>query len=129
MTAVNVDLSIDQGSNFTVDIFVSNCGVKPDLTGYTFNAQIRKEFNSEDPAVGQFGITLKNQTTDRGGFTLSLPADISSAFEMDPPENPQEFTPTKFVYDIEWLPVGGDPDEDLETIIRGVITVTPEVTK
>jgi hypothetical protein len=129
MAVITMDISVNQGSKFSKDLFFAFCGEKLDLTGYTFKSQIRKEFNTADPSLGEFNFILMNQTTDKGGVTMELPADVSSPFPMDKPATPKTFTTTRFVYDVQWVPNGGDPDEDVETVIRGVITMTPEVTK
>lgn len=87
----DVTITVDQGSDYLAYFTVKLDGATPsDLTGYTFKAQVRRDYDSE--SVAEFRFTLRNQTTSTGQVDLLLP---STAFSI-----PTLKKGTKFISDV-----------------------------
>ena len=74
MTAANHNLTIDQGSDFVIDLVISDEGVVKNLTGYSARAQMRTTKSASaiaatftctvtDASAGTVKVELPNATT------------------------------------------------------------------
>ncbi len=125
-------MNIEQGATYTLDLTFSANGVGIDQTGNTFTGQVRERYNSSS-VLGSFTITLKNQITNPGEITVTLPAATSAAFPALEPdddcsdcsEQPPSRRLSYFEYDIERTNV----DLTVDRILQGLVIMSPEVTK
>ena len=109
--AVYSNLTIDQGTDFTMTVDVQNAlGNALDLTGYTIAAQIRKTYGSSN--VTAVFTTAHNGAN--GQVTMSLPDATTTAIEAG-----------RYVYDLMITSGSGDKTR----VIEGQATVTPGVTR
>ena len=109
--AIKSNLTIDQGSDFTATITVSNeSGTLIDLTDYTARGQMRKSpFTSTYHA---FTVTVSDALA--GEVSLAMTSSTTAAI-----------TAGRYLYDIEVVSSGGT----VTRIVEGIATVTPEITK
>ena len=109
--AIKSNLTIDQGSDFTATITVSNeSGTVINLTDYTGRGQMRKSpFTSTYHA---FTVTVSDP--EAGEVTLAMNSSTTAAI-----------TAGRYLYDVEVVSSGGT----VTRIVEGIATVTPEITK
>ena len=106
------NLTIDQGSNFTYDLEVTNAdGTDFDLTGYTMVAKIAKGYSTTYPRTA-FTCTVTNPT--EGVVTISLTADQTKALVAG-----------RHVFDV----VATHADSTVTRLLEGIVIVTPSVVK
>lgn len=111
MAAVS-NLSIDQGTTFTVTIGVTDTtGSARDLTGYTGRSQLRRSYYTNSNT--SFTVSIDNPT--EGEIVLSLSASQTSSLKAG-----------RYVYDLEIIE---SATAVVERVVEGIITVYPEVTK
>jgi len=105
-----VNLVVDQGSTFetTVDLTDDN-GDLVNLENYTGSGQLRKHYTSSNSV--SFDVTLGGAN---GTITLSLSSNTTA-----------NIVAGRYVYDLELT----DPSGDVQRVIEGIITVTPQVTR
>lgn len=107
--ATKANLIIDQGSNFTTTITVTDDdGNNIDLTGYTGSAQIRKHYTSSNSV--SFDVSINEE---EGEVTLELQANATT-----------NMVAGRYVYDCELTLAGV-----VSRILEGIVTITPEVTR
>tara|TARA_B110000503_G_scaffold134389_1_gene213297 strand:- start:4991 stop:5323 length:333 start_codon:yes stop_codon:yes gene_type:complete len=109
--AVYANLTIDQGSDFSSTIFVTNNqGDILDLTLYTTRAQIRKTFASTTSI--DFIASILNPT--EGKIQIKLTNAVSALMKSG-----------RYVYDVEII-----SDSDIVTrVVEGQVDVTPNVSR
>jgi len=112
MTAANHNLTIDQGSDFTIDLVVSEAGVVKNLTGYSARAQMRST-KSATAIAATFTCTITNATG--GVVKIELPNATSSAI-----------SPGKYYYDLELYT---NSNVIVARLMQGTVILTPEVTR
>jgi hypothetical protein len=106
--AIKVNLIIDQGTDYTTNINVTDDNDQlVDLTGYSGAAQMRKHYTSTTVYAFNVGI----QT---GAVTLSMNSSTTSAI-----------TAGRYVYDCELV----DPQGKTSRLVEGIVTITPQVTR
>lgn len=108
--AVKADLVIDQGTDFSATIDVTDsAGNAYDLTSFTPYAQLRKSYystnyyefdTSDNGANGQITITMNNATTN-------------------------SIEPGRYLYDVEIV----SDSNVVERVVQGTVTVTPGITR
>lgn len=105
-----VNLIIDQGTTFetTIDLTDDN-GDLVNLENYGGAGQIRKHYTSSNSTA--FVVTLGGAN---GTITLGLTANATA-----------NLVAGRYVYDVELT----DPTGDIQRIIEGIITVSPQVTR
>lgn len=109
--ATVTNLAIDQGSNTTVTILVTDgAGSARNIAGYTGRSLIKRSYYST--ANTAFTVTINNPAS--GEVILSLTADQTANLKYG-----------RYVYDVELV----SNTHNVERIIEGIITVYPEVTK
>lgn len=106
--AVISDLFIDQGTDFSTLITISNL----DLSGYQVASQMRKLYSSSDSV--DFVATIPTQTATQGIVKLELAASTSSGMKAG-----------RYVYDIELTNQNGKRSRP----IKGLVVIDPEVTR
>lgn len=110
--AVVSNLSIDQGTTYTVTIEVTdNTGSARDLTGYTARSQMRRSYYTTSNTA--FTVDINNP--GEGEIDMSLTATQTSSLK-----------PGRYVYDVELV---ANATLSVERIVEGIITVYPEATK
>jgi hypothetical protein len=112
MPAAEYNIPIDQGSDWTVELVVSEDGVVKDITGYLARAQMRPKKNS---ATISATFVCDVHTPVLGKLSMSLPNAISTAL-----------TAAVYYYDLEIYTAG---DAQVTRLIKGKVTLDGEVTK
>jgi hypothetical protein len=108
--ALDVDLYIDQGADFTVQLDVTaEDGSALDLTGYTVTSQMRRSYYS----LTATSITSTVLSAPDGTIQLSLPASAT-----------RNLWPARYLYDVAVTSGSGV----VSRVFEGMITVTPGVT-
>jgi|TARA_R110002167_G_scaffold24867_4_gene87002 hypothetical protein len=113
MSAGTYNLVVDQGSDFAVDLAITEEGVAKNLTGYSGRAQIRSS-HTASTISGSFVCTLVGAATE-GVMKLSLTAATTSAMASG-----------VYVYDLE---IFTGSDAVVKRLIEGTVTLNPEVTR
>lgn len=110
--AIFANLQLDQGSDFTTNVTVSETGTGEftDLTGYTVRAQMRKTYTSQ--TAYDFEAVVADAAA--GALTITLNAAATAALK-----------PGRYVYDIEIE----SPNQKVTRVVEGQIEVTPRVTR
>ena len=109
--AIISNLTIDQGSTFSVDIDVTDAdGDALNLTNYTVKGQMRKTYTSSTATT--FVSEITNATG--GVVTISLTATATNALKAG-----------RYVYDVEIT----SPTSVVTRIVEGQVEVTPGVTQ
>ena len=112
MTAANHNLTIDQGSDFVIDLVISDEGVVKNLTGYSARAQMR---------------TTKSTTTVAATFTCTITAATDGALKMELTNaTSSAMSPGKYYYDLELYTAS---NTIVQRLIQGTVILTPEVTR
>jgi len=110
MSVIKEDLVIPQGTAYSKTFSVKDSnGDLMNLSGYTANSQMRREFTSNT-------VTLSFTTAvDTGGYvTISTTPAQTSPIEA-----------RRYLYDVEI----NDGSDNITRIREGIITLTPEITK
>jgi hypothetical protein len=108
--AVYANLTVDQGSDFSVEITVANAVGSIDITNYTYRGQIRKTYSSTT-AVDFYASTADPAN---GKMDISLSAVQTSAMRAG-----------RYVYDVEIV----DSIGNVTRVVEGQLEVTPRVTR
>jgi hypothetical protein len=114
MAAGTHNLVIDQGSDFTIRLTLSQGGAPINLTNYFARAQLRSSKTAVGTPIASFACTVDTPNTD-GKITVSLPNATS-----------KNLTPGKYYYDLEIYTAG---DAQVTRMLQGDVTLTPEVTR
>lgn len=110
--AIYSNLTIDQGSTFSVEIDVTDSSGDPlNLTGYTVAGQIRKTYSSS--TFTNFTASVYN--TIGGIVKIELSATTTNAMKAG-----------RYVYDVE---ITQTSSGDITRIVEGQLEVKPGVTK
>lgn len=129
MSAANYDLRIDQGSDFSMTLtFKDTESNKINLTGFTFDGQIRSQF-SNPTVIAEFDFDILDQDNPLtlGQLRVSLPGSTSTAIVVPSlPLTPNSTSRpvTRFIYDIESEFAGVK-----KRWMQGAINLSPEVTR
>lgn len=106
-----VEITIDQGAEFTTTVTVSDSSGNPvDLSDYTGKAQIRKSYYST--TAYDFAVTIPYPTS--GEMVIAM----SSA-------NTSNISPGRYVYDVIII----DNQNEVTRLFEGTAAVTPGVTR
>lgn len=108
--AIKAHLTIDQGTDFTASIdLVDGSNQAFDLTGYTAEGQIRKNYASE--TAYDFTITHNDNL---GRLFLEMDRSITNSME-----------PGRYLYDVEIK----SSANTVKRVVEGIVTVTPGITR
>ena len=112
MTAATYDLVIDQGSDFAIDMTITEGGTAKNLTGYSGRAQLRTT-HAASSATASFTVSVVNATA--GTMKMELSAATTAGI-----------TAGRYIYDMEIHTSG---DATVKRLIQGSVTINPEVTR
>ena len=112
MAAGTYDIVIDQGSDFAIEIQVSQDDVNTNLATHTARAQLRPTPTSST-LTATFTCTITNAS--QGKIKMSLGNSTTAGI-----------TSGKYYYDLELL---NTDDNSVTRLLQGVARVTPEVTR
>lgn len=116
MAAATYDILIEQGATFQLSLVYKDSQSAPiDISGYTARMQVRRTYDAPTPLLD---LTTENGAIVLGGAagTLEVSAD---------PDLTRLMPPKGGVYDLELVA----PSGVVVRLIRGAVSVTPEVTK
>lgn len=113
------DFTIDQGSDVALQLeLVNHDGSTKDLTGYTVEAKMKKNFNSDSEDTIIFTSIVADPATD-GIITLAL-----TNLQTD-----ELSTRGRYVYDVEISYLDEEENPIVERILEGKIKINPSVTR
>lgn len=112
MSAATYNLVINQGSDWSIQLTMSEDAVPVDLSGYSARAQIRTRKNSAT-LIGTFDCVIIDAVN--GILTMSLANAVSTAI-----------TPGVFYYDLEIFTAS---DATVTRLIQGIVKIDTEVTR
>ena len=112
MTAATYDLVIDQGSDFAIDLTITESGSAKDLTGYSGRAQIR---STHAAASATASFTVAVVSAANGTMKLELSAATTTALAAG-----------RYVYDLE---IHTANDAIVKRLIQGNVTINQQVTR
>jgi len=116
-----ISLTFKQGATVQFPITITATTGSPlgpvDLTGYTFKADIRKEYNTA--VVASF--TINETDLVNGQFNIELSAAVTEALPMN-----TKGRVTSFVFDVDMYAPGSP--QVIDTPIDGYLKVTHRVT-
>ena len=112
MSAGTYNLTIDQGSDFALDLVIKEGGSALNLANYSGRAQLRTSVTASS-ASASFTVTVTNAAN--GALKMQLPAATSSGISAG-----------QYVYDLEIYTAN---DSIVKRIMQGDATITPEVTR
>ena len=112
MTAATHNLTIDQGSDFAIDLVVKEDNAIKNLTGYSARAQMRNTKGASAVAA-TFTCTVPNASA--GEVKMQLTNSASSAISAG-----------KNYYDLEIYTAS---DVIVSRLMEGTVILTPEVTR
>jgi len=111
MSAGKYDITIEQGSDFSLQLTVQDGGVAKNLTGYSVRGQIRATVDASAIAASFVG-TIADPASS-GVMTISLPYTTTD-----------DIAPGLYNYDIELYTASS-----VQKLIKGSATVLGEVTR
>jgi len=126
MPAAKKNLSIEQGATWrdsyvllqSAPVGTPVADMLPvDLTGYSARMQVRPDYAS--------ATVLVDLTVANGGITITAAAGKISLYISAADTSALAFTDTTAVYDLELI----EPAGDVIRLLRGSISLSPEVTK
>jgi|TARA_B100001094_G_C18079581_1_gene744435 hypothetical protein len=112
MTAATYDLVIDQGSDFAIDLTITEAGSAKNLTGYSGRAQVRSTHAASSTSA-TFSVTIVNAST--GQLKMEMTAATSGGLAAG-----------RYVYDLE---IHTANNATVKRLIQGSVTINPEVTR
>jgi len=112
MTAATYDLVIDQGSDFAIDLTITEAGSAKNLAGYSGRAQLRST-HAASSATASFTVTIINAST--GQLKMQMASAVSTGIAAG-----------RYVYDLEIHTSG---NATVKRLIQGSVTINPEVTR
>lgn len=105
---IKANLVIDQGATFSTSITLTDeDGNAMDLTGYSAAAQMRRHYTSSTKY--DFNVNLAESRIE-----LRMTANSTTSIAAG-----------RYVYDVEMT----DPTGNIERVLEGIVTVTPNVTR
>lgn len=133
MTAARYDLTIDQGSDFSLELTVKESGQAKDLSGWHGRALLRK--TPESPVTKVFVVSTHVGTDSSDTDTYGIqPVDKRGKVTMSMPFSSSDDVPAGvYNYDLEIYYNGsGDKTADqtqVKRLIGGTATVRREITR
>lgn len=116
MAAATYDILIEQGTTFQLNLVYKDSNDAPiDVSGYTARMQVRRTY---DAPTALLDLTSENGAITLGGVSGTVNVSAS-------PNLTRELPPKGGVYDLELV----NPAGVVTRLIRGAVSVSPEVTK
>tara|TARA_E500000178_G_C17036337_1_gene763605 strand:- start:311 stop:649 length:339 start_codon:yes stop_codon:yes gene_type:complete len=112
MSAATYDLVIDQGSDFALDLAVTENSSVKNLTGYSARAQIRSTKTASSVAAS---FTCNIVSASGGTLKIELPNATSSGMSAG-----------RYFYDLEIFTSG---NAVVKRLLEGTVTLNQEVTR
>jgi|TARA_B100000902_G_scaffold288316_1_gene274504 hypothetical protein len=112
MTAATYDLVIDQGSDFAIDLTITEGGTAKNLTGYSGRAQLRTT-HAASSATASFTVSVVNAAN--GTMKMEMQAVTTTGIAAG-----------RYVYDME---IHTANNATVKRLIQGSVTINPEVTR
>jgi hypothetical protein len=112
MAAGNFNLSIDQGSNFSIGLTISEDTIPKNLTGYEARAQMRTK-KSSDTITASFVCTITDAVN--GVLVMSMANSVTELIDEG-----------KYYYDLELFTAA---DAQVSRLLQGSVNVDAEVTR
>jgi len=110
MSAGNYNISIDQGSDFSLQLTVQESGSAKDLTGFSVRGQMRPTIDSSTLTASFTGTVTD---ASNGICTISLPYTITT-----------DITVGQYAYDVELYTAS-----TVQRLLQGTATIKGEVTR
>jgi hypothetical protein len=125
MPAAKLNIAIEQGALFEMVATLVSNSQPMDLTGYTFQGQLRSSV-SDSAAVASFSFQLldQTQTQTKGKVRLYIPSALTQSIPVGTQKAGSK-TPAKYLFDVAFGPQGGERYR----LFDGVASVSPGVTK
>jgi len=112
------ELTIDQGSDVSLDVYLTNVDGSPkDLSGFSAAAKMSTRYDVSDSDKIPFTAYV-TVPTSAGIVNLSLSNTVTSTLNSR----------RRYVYDMEISYMDSDSNVIVERVLEGLITVTPSVT-
>lgn len=112
------DLTIDQGSTVSVDVYLTNeDGSAKNLTDYTPTAHISPNYNLDSDNITPFTCTVDSAAS--GIINLGLTFTQTDNLKAN----------KRYVYDLEIARDSSGTTVEIERVLEGQLFVTPSVTK
>lgn len=116
MTAATHNITIEQGATFTLNlVYKDSAGTPINLSGYSARMQIRRTYTSPS-ALATFTTQNGRIVLGTSSGTVAVKGDAALTAAL---------AAKTAVYDLELV----NPAGDVTRLIRGAVTITPEVTK
>lgn len=117
MTAARYDLTIDQGSNFSVQLAVKESSSPKNLTGFFARAQLRSSRDAQT-STASFQATVAN--AGQGIINLTLPYETSDDIKAG-----------VYFYDLEIYEAASAAASAVQVsrLLQGTATIRREVTR
>ena len=133
MTAARYDLTIDQGSDFSLELTVKESGSLKNLSGWHGRATLRKTLDGGSDKTFTVSTHVGTDSTDSGTYGVQ-PADKEGKVTMSMPFGSSAITPAgTYHYDLEiYYNNSGDPSANatqVKRLIGGMATVRREITR
>jgi len=113
------EITIDQGADVAIELhLVEQDGSKKDLTDYSANAKMKRNYNSDSADTVDFTTIIPSPSSD-GVVVISLTNEQTDALN----------TRGRYVYDVEISFDDSDGNTIIERVLEGKIKVTPSVTR
>lgn len=107
-----IELDIDQGTDFNLDLDLTNDdGTVINVTNYTFSSSIRKSYHSSAVAAN---LTVTIHDAANGNVVLSLNSATTANIKSG-----------RYLFDVKQI----DASNTTTRLVEGVVTVLPQVTK
>jgi hypothetical protein len=125
MAASVLNITIEQGSDYVAILTLSDPASVPiNLTDFEFRGYISPE--TQGPVIAQFSFEIQNQTTNTGKVKWFMPNTVTQTIPTNSVSASEStFESTSYLYDVEMV----DPGGVVTRILRGKVSVSPEVTK
>lgn len=106
-----IEIDIDQGSDFAMNLDLSNDdGTPKDATGYTFASSIKKSYYSVSE-VAAFNVNVGD--AQDGLIALIMDAETTAGIK-----------PGRYLFDVKQI----DINQKVERLVEGIVTINPQVT-
>jgi hypothetical protein len=133
MAAGEYDIEVEQGATYRLDVTVQggDPAVPLDLTGYTARMQIRAKVAATTVLWEMTTEDALTQSSPEPGITIldqQVPENLGRLQLFIADENTALFTWRTGVYDLE-LVGSTQPGADVIRLLKGKVTVDPEVTR
>lgn len=111
--AAYVELYMDQGSTFNnvINLSDDSTNANINISGYSVSSQMRRSYYSVN-ATANIICTITNP--NEGEITMHLPANTTSNIKAG-----------RYLFDLQTI----DTFNNVNRVLEGIITVTPEITR